>query len=62
MIAWALLLGAIATFGMLATTAFSCMQISQQTRRIMQCQETVVSWVNRQDTSVSSDSSAHRPA
>jgi cell division protein FtsL len=58
MIAWVLAIGALFTLIMLTFTAWSCVLIQYHTRRIMECQEAVV---NRQDTSVSSDSSAHKP-
>jgi cell division protein FtsL len=61
MITWTLLLGALATFIILSLTAFSCVLIAYQTRQIIDCQNIIISLLQRQDTSVSSDSSAHRP-
>jgi cell division protein FtsL len=54
MIAWVLAIGALFTLVMLTFTAWSCVLIQYHTRRIMECQETVVSWVSRQDTSIPS--------
>jgi cell division protein FtsL len=59
MIAEVLLIGALIALTMLTFTACSCVLIQYHTRRIMEYQEIIA---NRQDTAVSSDSSAHRPA